>query len=118
MPLLQSRQNAIAAEVKVASGQLGKVARYNELKKDVETNTTLANDLYRRIKEAGIAAGARATDMAVVDPARVLDRPTRPNWALNLSAGALHRNSGWSSDRLYPRKLSIPEFTPLKISGA
>lgn len=85
----QSRQHAIAAEVRVASGQLGKVARYNELKKDVETNTTLANDLYRRIKEAGIAAGARATDMAVVDPARVLDRPTRPNWALNLAAGAL-----------------------------
>ncbi len=85
----QSRQHAIAAEVKVASGQLGKVARYNELKKDVETNTTLANDLYRRIKEAGIAAGARATDMAVVDPARVLDRPTRPNWPLNLAAGAL-----------------------------
>jgi capsular exopolysaccharide synthesis family protein len=84
-----SRRNAIHAEVKIASGQLGKVARYNELKKDVETNTTLANDLYRRIKEAGIAAGARATDMAVVDPARVLDRPTRPNWALNLSAGAL-----------------------------
>ncbi len=27
--------------------------------------------------------------MAVVDPARVLNRPTRPNWALNLSAGAL-----------------------------
>ncbi len=85
----QSRQHAIAAEVKNASGQLGKVARYNELKKDVETNTTLANDLYRRIKEAGIAAGARATDMAVVDPARVLNRPTHPNWGLNLSAGAL-----------------------------
>jgi capsular exopolysaccharide synthesis family protein len=85
----QSRQHAIHAEVKVASGQLGKVARYNELKKDVETNTTLANDLYRRIKEAGIAAGARATDMAVVDPARVLNRPTRPNWTLNLMAGAL-----------------------------
>ncbi len=85
----QSRQHAIAAEERIASGQLGKVARYNELKKDVETNTTLANDLYRRIKEAGIAAGARATDMAVVDPARVLDRPTRPNWPLNLAAGTL-----------------------------
>ncbi len=85
----QTRQHAMAAEVKAASGQLGKVARYNELKKDVETNTTLANDLYRRIKEAGIEAGARAADMAVVDPARVLNRPTRPNWPLNLSAGAL-----------------------------
>jgi succinoglycan biosynthesis transport protein ExoP len=85
----QTRQHAIAAEVKIASGQLGKVARYNELKKDVETNTTLANDLYRRIKEAGIEAGARATDMAIVDPARVLNRPTRPNWPLNFSAGAL-----------------------------
>ena len=85
----QSRQHAIAAEVREASGQLGKVARYNELKKDVETNTTLANDLYRRIKEAGIAAGARATDMSIVDRARVLDRPTRPNWTLNLAAGAL-----------------------------
>ncbi len=85
----QTRQRAIAAQVRTASGQLGKVARYNELKKDVETNTTLANDLYRRIKEAGITAGARATDMAIVDPARVLDRPTRPNWTLNLAAGAL-----------------------------
>ncbi|PSH03200.1 MAG: hypothetical protein CXZ00_13605 [Acidobacteria bacterium] len=83
----QSRKRAIAAEVKVASGQLGRVARYNELKKDVETNTTLANDLYRRIKEAGIAAGARATDMSIVGQARVLDRPSHPNWRLNLIAG-------------------------------
>jgi uncharacterized protein involved in exopolysaccharide biosynthesis len=85
----QSRQRAIAGQVKAVSGQLSKVARYNELKKDVETNTTLANDLYRKIKEAGITAGARATDMAIVDQARVLDRPTRPNWTLNLAAGAL-----------------------------
>jgi capsular exopolysaccharide synthesis family protein len=85
----QLRQHAIAAEVKAASGQLSRVARYNELKKDVETNTTLANDLYRRIKEAGIAAGARAIDMEIVDPARVLDRPSRPNWNLNLMSGAL-----------------------------
>jgi capsular exopolysaccharide synthesis family protein len=85
----QNRQHAIAAQVKTASGQLGQVARYNELKKDVETNTTLANDLYRRIKEAGITAGAHATDMEVVNQARVLDRPSRPNWPLNLLAGAV-----------------------------
>jgi capsular exopolysaccharide synthesis family protein len=84
----ESRQGALSRDMKATATQLNQVARYNELKKEVETNTTLYNNLYQKIKEAGIAAGARSTDMQIVDAARVLDRPTRPNWLLNLAGGA------------------------------
>jgi capsular exopolysaccharide synthesis family protein len=81
------REQTLAREMHAASDQLNQVAQYGVLKKDVQTNSALYNDLYKQVKEAAIAAGAKMSDMQIVDRARVLDQPTRPNVLLNLSVG-------------------------------
>src|SRR5262249_20661899 len=53
------------------------------------TNVDLYNSLYARIKEAGIAAASKSGNIRIVDQARVLGRPTRPNHVLNLAVGFL-----------------------------
>lgn len=84
-----NRERAMSAEMKATNGELSTMAEYTALKKEAETDTALYNDLYKRIKEAGIAAGAKASDMRIVDRARVLDHPTRPHRLLNIAAGML-----------------------------
>ena len=83
------RERTLANEIKSAGDQLNQMAQYSALKKEVQTNSTLYNDLYKQVKEAAIAAGAKLSDMQIADRARVLDRPTRPNIALNLGVGLL-----------------------------
>lgn len=83
----QMREHALDREMKAAGDKLNQMAQYNALKKEVITNSTLYNDLYKQIKEAAIAAGAKLSDMQIVDRARVLDHPTRPNVPLNLGVG-------------------------------
>jgi capsular exopolysaccharide synthesis family protein len=83
------REQTLSREMHAASDQLNQMAQYSVLKKDVQTNSTLYNDLYKQVKEAAIAAGAKMSDMQIVDRARVLDRPTRPNVLLNLCVGLM-----------------------------
>ena len=89
-----SREEALNAEIKAATKKLNQMAQYSELKKEVQTKAALYNDLYKRVKESAIAAGAKLSDMQIVDHARVLDRPTRPNIRLNLALGFLAAMAG------------------------
>lgn len=52
--------------------------QYNVLKREVETNRKLYNDLLRRYKEVEIAAGVGADKAFVVDYARVPTHPSSP----------------------------------------
>ena len=69
------------------------VIQYNILKRDAETNRALYEGLLQRLKEAGISAGLRASNIAVLDAAETPDQPYRPaklfNYGLGLSAGLL-----------------------------
>jgi tyrosine-protein kinase Etk/Wzc len=49
----------------------------------------LYDALYAKIKEAGIAAASKSSNVHIVSQARVLDHPTRPRRALNILAGML-----------------------------
>lgn len=80
----RKRERLLEGQTKDASRELTKMARYNELKRDAQANNELYNNLYARVKEAGIAAESKSSNMRVVDQARILDRPTRPNRALDL----------------------------------
>ena len=84
-----SREELLQREIKNSTRDLNNVARYNELKKQAQAQTDLYNSLFARVKEAGIAAAAKSANVRVVDPARVLDIPTRPRVALNLAMGLL-----------------------------
>ncbi len=61
--------------------------QYSKLKRETETNRKIFDALLERLKEAGISAGMRSNNVRVIEPARVPDRPARPNIALNLLLG-------------------------------
>ena len=67
------------SQIKGASSELSEMARYNDLKREAQANSELYNNLYARVKEAGIAAASKSSTLRVVDEAHVLDSPTRPN---------------------------------------
>jgi succinoglycan biosynthesis transport protein ExoP len=84
-----TRERLVDAEMAGATKKLGSVAEYNNLKKQAQANTDLYNSLYARVKEAGIAAASKSSNIRLVEEARVLDSPTRPNPLKNLGFGLL-----------------------------
>ena len=61
--------------------------QYNILKRDAETNRTLYEGLLQRLKEAGVSAGLRASNIAVLDRAEIPELPHRPRKLLNAALG-------------------------------
>ncbi len=77
-----------AAQSGVVSAEGGKLIRYNLLQREVDTNRQLYEALLQKVKEAGISAALRASNIRVVDPAQVPPTPYSPDLSM---AGAL----GW-----------------------
>jgi capsular exopolysaccharide synthesis family protein len=65
-----------------------KAIRYLDLKREAEGNRNLYEDLQKKLKEASIASSLRQSNITVVDPARIPDRPASPNIPRNLLLGA------------------------------
>ena len=82
-----SREQMISNQLRGSSRELGQMAQYTTLKKEAQSNADLYNGLYARVKEAGIAAASKSINIRVVDQARVLDTPTRPQPLINLGLG-------------------------------
>jgi len=62
---------------------------YSVLKRDAEANRQLYQDLLQRLKEAGVSAGLRSSNIRVVDVARTPTYPIKPNVPRNLQLGLL-----------------------------
>ena len=82
-----SREALINTELRATSKEVSQMAQYTALKKEAQSNADLYNALYSRVKEAGIAAASKSINIRVVDQARVLDTPTRPQPLINLGLG-------------------------------
>ncbi len=80
----QAREELMGSQVKGATKQASMLAEYNALKKEADASTVLYNTLFQKIKEAGITAESKSSNIRVVDSAPVLDRPTRPNRPMNI----------------------------------
>jgi|SRR5579862_853781 len=63
--------------------------RLNVLKREASANAELYNTLFTKIRETGIAAASKSSNARVVDYARVLETPTRPNKFLYLALALL-----------------------------
>ena len=63
--------------------------QYDILKREAESNRQLYEGLLQRLKEAGVSAGLRASNIAVLDAAELPERPYRPRRLLNLLLGLL-----------------------------
>jgi polysaccharide biosynthesis transport protein len=75
---------------KQEANQLNESAiEYSVLKRDAESNRQLYQDLLQRLKEAGVSAGLRSSNIRVVDVARTPTSPIAPNVPRNLTLGLL-----------------------------
>ena len=59
------------------------------LKRDVDASRDLYEQLVKKLKEAGIVAGLKATNVMVIDPAGIPVSPAEPRPVLNLGLGML-----------------------------
>jgi capsular exopolysaccharide synthesis family protein len=59
------------------------------LKRDVDASRELYEQLVKKLKEAGIVAGLKATNVMVIDPAGIPVSPAEPRPILNLGLGML-----------------------------
>ena len=61
-----------------------KLVQYHILQHDAESNKQLYDGLLQKLKEAGISAGLRSSNIRVVDPALAPTSPSRPQKARNI----------------------------------
>jgi capsular exopolysaccharide synthesis family protein len=85
----QRRESMLQKQLRDASQQLGQMEQYTSLKKQAQADRDLYDSLYAKIKESGIAAASKSSNIRVVERASVLDHPTRPRRLLNLLLGTL-----------------------------
>ena len=79
---------------RAAANQLkDKQVDYMILRGDADQSRALYDDLQRKLKEAGVTEGLKASNITVVDPGRTPARPKKPNipifLALSVVAGAI-----------------------------
>jgi polysaccharide biosynthesis transport protein len=63
--------------------------QYTVLKHEVESSRALYDELQKKLKEAGVLAGLRSTNIVILDAGMAADRPARPITMLNLGIGFL-----------------------------
>jgi len=76
---------AFEEQQKQASHIAERSVQYNILKREVETNKQLYEGLLQRLKEAGVSAGLKSTNIRIVDPAEAPTKPAKPRVLLNLT---------------------------------
>jgi succinoglycan biosynthesis transport protein ExoP len=89
----QARERMIRAAVEEQKQQANKLSEsaieYSLLKRDAESNRQLYEGLLQKLKEAGVSAGMRSSNIEVVDVAEVPAAPTEPNIPRNLVMAVL-----------------------------
>jgi polysaccharide biosynthesis transport protein len=75
---------------KTQDNQLNESAiEYSLLKRDVDTNRQLYEDLLQKLKEAGVMTGLRSSNVRIVDPAAPPTMPSSPNIPRSLAMSLL-----------------------------
>src|ERR1700704_6063516 len=82
-------QRAFADKQKQANMIAEKSVQYGILSREVETNKSIYDGLLQRLKEAGVSAGLKASNIRIVDPAMPPYKPVSPNISLNLALAAI-----------------------------
>jgi succinoglycan biosynthesis transport protein ExoP len=77
-------KKALDQQEQSANEQAQKMVQYNILKREAETNKQLYVSLLEKLKEAGLSAGMRSSNLRIVDPAMVPPAPARPQKARDI----------------------------------
>jgi polysaccharide biosynthesis transport protein len=76
-------------QVKLVMQDSQKAIQYDILKREVDTNRQIYENMLQRVKESGIASALKATNIRVIDPATTPDKPFKPSLPLNSVAGLM-----------------------------
>jgi len=82
--LLSAAYDQQAREV---AGQDQSAVQYNILKREVDSSRQLYDTMLQQMKQASIATALHASNVRVIDPAYLLDRPVFPNFKINAVLG-------------------------------
>ena len=82
--LLSATYDAQAREV---TGQDQRAVQYSILKREVDSSQQLYDTMLQQMKQASIATALHASNVHVVYPAFLLDRPVFPNFKINAALG-------------------------------
>ena len=77
-------QDALNKQKEEANDLAEKLVQYHILEHDAESNRQLYDGLLQKLKEAGITAGLRSSNIRVMDPALVPTTPSRPQKTRNI----------------------------------
>ncbi len=77
-------KDALDQQKSESSAMAEKLVQYNILRRDAETNKQLYDGMLEKLKEAGITAGLRSSNIRIVDPALIPAGPSRPNKPRNV----------------------------------
>ena len=81
---VQLLQDALDKQKAEANDLAEKLVQYSILQHDADSNRQLYDNLLQKLKEAGITAGLRSSNIRVVDPALVPTAPSAPQKARNI----------------------------------
>jgi polysaccharide biosynthesis transport protein len=84
--LLTQRLDEQKAETNAMSE---KMVQYNILKREAEANKAMYEGLQTKLREAGIAASLKASNIRVIDPAMIPSTPARPARTRNIALAFL-----------------------------
>ena len=84
--LLEASYNSQAREV---MGQDEKAIEYNILKRDVDSNRQLYDTMLQQLKQSSIASALHASNVRVVDPATLPQKPIWPNYKILAPLGLI-----------------------------
>jgi polysaccharide biosynthesis transport protein len=84
--LLEASYNSQAREV---MGQDEKAIEYNILKRDVDSNRQLYDTMLQQLEQSSIASALHASNIRVVDPATLPQKPVWPNYKILAPLGLI-----------------------------
>jgi capsular exopolysaccharide synthesis family protein len=76
-------------QAKLVRDEGEKGVHYGILKREVDSSRQLYESMLQRVKEASLAGAMKASNIRVVDPARVPRMPSRPSLPMNAALGLL-----------------------------
>ncbi len=78
-----------ANQARLVTQESEKAIKYNILKREVDSNRQLYEAMLQRVKESSIASAMKASNVRVVDDAKVPRSPYKPSMPMNAALGLL-----------------------------
>ena len=82
-------EQAYVEQSRLVADEASRAVHYNVLKREVETNRSMYEAALQKVKEAGVAAAIRASNIRMISPAKRPLHPYRPRPMFNAGMGLL-----------------------------